>query len=110
MMPLKSTGTMPESVHVQTGCSLGITADGRSGCEDPDKRILPPGSAIPPERMEMIDITTGAQIRRVDAVSRHSGCQQLLPVGFGQIDMRPSVLSEVGGHFRSDFITALADT
>src|SRR5262245_29083147 len=57
-----------------------------STSEDTDERILPPDCAIPPERVEMIDIAASTQVRRVDTVRCHTGSEQLPAVGVGQVD------------------------
>lgn len=59
--------------------------------------------------MKLIGQTHRAQVRRVDSLRRYAGLGQLPAIGVREGDVRPSLLSEMGGHFGADFIAALAD-
>ncbi len=59
--------------------------------------------------MKVFGSALGAQVRRVDSFRRYSGFQELAAVGGREVDARPPPISEMGGHFGSDFVTALAD-
>src|SRR4051794_4989940 len=60
--------------------------------------------------MKFLTPAHSAEIRRIDPVGRYSGFFQLAAIGLGQVDMPPSLPSEMRRHLRADLITALPDS
>ena len=64
---------------------------------------------VPPERMKLLGPALGAQVRRVDPLRRYARVDELPPVGFREVDVRPSVLTKLRRDLRPDLVTALTD-
>ena len=52
----------------------------------------------------------GAEVRSIDAPRRYAGFKQLRPIGFGQVNVRVAILSELPGDLRPHLVAALPDS
>src|SRR5512133_954827 len=59
--------------------------------------------------MKFLTPAHGAEIRRVDSIGRYSGFFQLPPISLGQVDVPPSLPSEMRRDFRTDLVAAFPD-
>src|SRR3974390_712053 len=77
---------------------------------DSGKRIHAAGRfLVAPEGVKLVAPAHGAQIRRVDSPRRYAGFLKLPPIGVRQVDVPPSLPSELRGDFRTHFVAALSD-